>query len=342
MSEFAIFLIDATVKSVIIIIFLLTGFAYTTWLERRFIARIQVRIGPNRAGPLGLLQPVADGIKLFFKEDIIPEQADKVIFTLAPAITAVPALIILAVVPFGGEVTLFGHTTNLGLADVNVGTLYILAVTSIAVYGIVLAGWASANKYAMLGGLRSSAQMISYEIAMGLSILGPIMLVGSLSLAEIIDAQRNIWFIFLQPVAGIVFIISTLAETNRAPFDLPEAEQELVAGYHTEYSGMKFAGFFMAEYMKMIAVSIISAALFFGGYRFFGLEDLLGGWVGAIILFVKLILSLMFMVWLRATLPRIRYDRLMQFGWKVLVPVSLANLAVTAVLIVLEVMPTFG
>ncbi|HEC22464.1 MAG TPA: NADH-quinone oxidoreductase subunit NuoH [Chloroflexi bacterium] len=342
MSDFTIFLIDATVKSVIIIITLLTGFAYATLLERRFIALIQQRIGPNRAGPFGLLQPVADGIKLFFKEDIVPLQADKVIFTLAPAITAVPALIVLAVVPLGGEVNLFGYKTTLGLANINVGVLYILAVTSISVYGIVLAGWSSANKYAMLGGLRSSAQMISYELAMGLSILAPVMLTGSMNLQDIINAQKDVWFIFIQPIAGIIFIITMLAETNRTPFDLPEAEQELTAGYHTEYSGMKFAGFFMAEYIKMIAVSAIAASLFFGGYRLFGLENLLGGWMGPFILGAKVIAGLMFMIWLRATLPRIRYDHLMAFGWKVLLPLSLANAVVTAVLLALGMFPAFA
>jgi NADH-quinone oxidoreductase subunit H len=341
MSNFVIFLIDATVKSILIIAGLVLGFAYATWLERRFIARIQVRLGPNRAGPFGLLQPWADALKLFFKEDLIPAQADKVVFTLAPAITAVPALIVLAVVPFGGQVNLFGHVTTLGLADVNVGVLYILAVTSIAVYGIVLAGWSSASKYAMMGGLRSSAQMISYEIAMGLAVLGPIMVVGSMSLADIIDAQQRLWMFFLQPVAGIIFMIAIVAETNRTPFDMPEAEQELVAGYHTEYSGMKFAAFFMAEYMKMIAVSVITAALFFGGYRLFGLENLLGGWMGPVILLGKVIVGLMIFIWLRATFPRIRYDRLMAFGWKVLVPIALVNTAVTAILVVLDVFPGF-
>src|SRR5574341_999537 len=307
MSDFVIFLIDAAVKSALIIAILLTGFAYTTLLEfRRVLFRSQ-RIGPNRAGPLGLLQPVADGIKLFFKEDLIPASADKVIFTLAPAITAVPALIVLAVVPLGGEVNVFGHVTSLGLADVNVGVLYILAVTSISVYGITLAGWSSANKYAMIGGLRSTAQMISYEIAMGLAVLAPIMMVGSMSMTDIVNAQANTWLIAFQPVAGIIFIITMYAETNRSPFDLPEAEQELTAGFLSEYSGMKFAAFMMSEYIKMIAVSAIAAAMLF--------------------------------VWVRATLPRFRYDQLMAFGWKVLLPISLLNAVVTAVLIAFDVFP---
>ena len=351
MSPVVFYFLAAVVKSAGIIFILLTGFAYTTLLERRWIAVLQQRVGPNRAGPFGFFQPVADGIKLFFKEDIVPAKADKVIFTLAPAITAIPALIVLAVMPIGpGEVHLFGFSTAFGLADINVAVLYILAVTSISVYGIVLAGWSSANKYAMMGGLRSSAQMISYELAMGLSILAPVMMVGSMSLDSIVNAQKNVWFIFLQPVAGVIFYITVLAETSRSPFDLPEAEQELTAGYHTEYSGMKFAGFFMAEYMKMIAVSAIFAALFLGGYRLFGLETLpihigtltLTGITAPLILFGKVIASLMFMIWLRATLPRFRYDQLMAYGWKVLLPISLLNVAVTAVLVVLNVFPAFA
>jgi NADH-quinone oxidoreductase subunit H len=342
MSDFVIFLIDAAVKAVLIIVGLLLGFAYTTWLERRFIARLQSRVGPNRAGWQGLLQPWADALKLFFKEDIMPTDADRIVYTLAPAVTSVPALIVLAVVPFGGQINLFGYQTSLGLTDINVGVLYIVAVTSIAVYGVVLAGWASSNKYAMLGGLRATAQMISYELAMGLAILAPVMMAASMSMGDIIDAQTKVWFVFLQPIAAVIFYITILAETNRSPFDLPEAEQELVAGYHTEYSGMKFASFFMAEYMKMIAVSAIFSALFLGGYRFFGLENLLGGWMGPIILFGKIVASLAFMVWIRATLPRFRYDKLMAFGWKVLLPLSLANAVVTAVLIVLDVIPSFA
>ena len=336
MIDFLTLTLDAAIKSVLMIVSLLTGFAYTTLLERRFIARIQQRIGPNRAGPWGLLQPVADGIKVIFKEDIIPNGADKVIFTLAPVLTIIPALIILAVVPLGGEVNIFGYHTSLALTSTNVGALYVLAVTSISVYGITLAGWSSANKYAMLGGLRATAQMISYEIAMGLSMLAPIMMAGSMRLEDIIDIQKNTWLIVYQPIAGLIFVITMYAETNRAPFDLPEAEQELTAGFHTEYSGMKFAAFYMAEYMKMIGVSVIATALFFGGYRLFGLENWLGGWMGPIILIGKVMLSLLVFVWIRATLPRIRYDRLMDFGWKVLLPISLANATITAVLIVLN------
>jgi NADH-quinone oxidoreductase subunit H len=340
MSELAIFAIDAVVKSALIIFILLTGFAYSTLLERKFIAVLQQRIGPNRLGPMGFFQPVADGLKLVFKEDIIPAGADKVIFTLAPLITSVPALIIMAVVPFGGHVNVFGHETDLGLADLNVGVLYILAVASISVYGIVLAGWSSNNKYAMMGGLRATAQMLSYELAMGLSILAPVMLVGSLSFQRLIDLQTNIWFAFIQPIAAIIFYITALAETSRAPFDLPEAEQELTAGFHSEYSGMKFAAFYMAEYMKMIAVSGIFAALFLGGYRLdipftdIHVHELLWGWAGPLIFFGKILASMVAFVWIRGTLPRIRYDYLMAFGWKILLPISLANVALTAVLVV--------
>lgn len=339
MSDLLILVIDASVKSAIIIVGLLAGFAYTTVLERRYIALLQSRIGPNRAGPWGLLQPVADGIKLFVKEDIVPARADKVIFTLAPALTAIPALIVLAVVPFGEQVNLFGYQTAIGLSDVNVGVLYIFAVTSISVYGVVLAGWSSANKYAMLGGLRASAQMISYELALGLSLLAAVMMAGSMSVGDIINAQKGLWFIFVQPIAGFIAYTAFLAEVNRAPFDLPEAEQELVAGYHSEYSGMKFAAFFMGEYMKMIAVSAIFAALFLGGYQFFGLENLLGGWAGPFIMLGKIVVSLMIMIWIRATLPRFRYDQLMALGWKILLPLSLLNLVVTAVLIAVGIFP---
>jgi NADH-quinone oxidoreductase subunit H len=344
MNDFTIFVIDALVKSAIIAFALTTGFAYTTLLERKFIALIQQRIGPNRAGPLGFFQPLADAVKLIFKEDIIPAGADKVIFSVAPAITAIPALIVLGVVPFGGKVNVFGHETILGIADINVGMLYILAVTSIAVYGITLAGWASNNKYAMLGGLRSTAQMISYEIAMGLSVLPPVMLIGSMSIYDIIDAQKNLWFIAYPTgfVAAVIFTITMFAETNRAPFDLPEAEQELTAGYFTEYSGMRFGAFFMAEYIKMIAVAAICSSLFLGGYQLFGLENLLGGWMGPIILIGKIFGFLLLFIWIRATYPRMRYDQLMGFGWKVMLPVSLANACVTAVLVAYNVYPVIA
>jgi len=326
--------VQAVVISVLIIVSLLTGFAYLTLLERRVLARIQVRIGPNRAGPLGLLQPVADGVKLIFKEELIPTQADKVIFVLAPIITLIPALIILAVVPLGPPIELFGRTITLGLAPaINVGVLYLMAVSSISVYGIVLAGWSSNNKYSLMGALRSSAQMISYELALGLAFIGPILLAGSMSLQAIVDGQASVWYIFYQPIGFVVFLLASIAEVNRAPFDMPEAEQELTAGYHSEYSGIKFALLFMAEYDKMIAISAIAATLFLGGYQgpFLDQAPLLG----PLYLAIKVVALLLLMIWLRATLPRFRYDRLMAFGWKILLPLALANVAVTAVGIVL-------
>lgn len=327
-------LIHSVVVSGLIIVSLLTGFAYLTLLERRVLARIQVRIGPNRAGPWGLLQPVADGVKLFFKEELIPARADKVLFVLAPVITLIPALIILAVVPLGPPIELFGRTVVLGLApDINVGVLYLMAVSSISVYGIVLAGWSSNNKYSMMGGLRSSAQMISYELSLALAFVGPILLAGSMSLQDIIDGQASLWYVVLQPIGFVIFLLASLAEVNRAPFDMPEAEQELTAGYHSEYSGMKFALLFMAEYDKMIAVSAIAAALFLGGYLGPGVDRY--PLLGPVYLGLKVVAVLLLMIWVRATLPRFRYDRLMAFGWKIMLPLALANVALTAVGVVL-------
>ncbi len=326
-------ILEWTIKSVILAFILLTGFAYTTFYERRLLAKIQVRIGPNRAGPFGLFQPLADGLKLIFKEELIPATADKFIFILAPILTVVPAFIIMAVIPWGTTVHMFGRDIFLGIANINVGVIYILSVASIAVYGITLAGWSSNNKYALMGGLRSAAQMVSYELALGLAFVGPMMLAGSMSLVDIVDAQRKIWYIVYQPIGAIIFIIAALAEVNRAPFDMPEAEQELTAGYHAEYSGMKFALFFMAEYIKMIAVSAIAATLFFGGYLGPFVDKL--PWLGPIYLFIKILIGLGFMIWVRATLPRIRYDRLMAFGWKILLPVALANVFLTSVLVII-------
>ncbi len=321
------------IKSLILIFVLLTGFAYVTFYERKALARIQVRVGPNRAGPGGWLQPIADGVKLIFKEELIPAEADKLVFVLAPVITVIPALIILAVVPWGDAISLFGRTISLYLADINVAVLYILSIASISVYGIVLAGWSSNNKYAMMGGLRSSAQMISYELALGLAFVGPIMLASSMSIRDIVEAQKGIWFVVYQPLGFAIFLIGSLAEVNRAPFDMPEAEQELTAGYHTEYSGLKFALFYMAEYIKMIAVSAIAASLFLGGYRgpFVDVAPVLG----PLYLFIKVVILLFGMIWVRATLPRIRYDRLMAFGWKIMLPAALLNVFGTAVVMVL-------
>ena len=327
-------IIEWVIKAAFLLLFGTAGFAYLTYYERRALARIQTRIGPNRAGPFGLLQPVADGIKLIFNEELIPAQADKFLFVLAPIVTVFPALVIWAVIPWGSSVTMFGREITLYLADINVGTLYLTAVASIAVYGIVLAGWSSNNKYALLGGLRSSAQMISYELALGLSFIGPIMLAGSMSLVDIVNAQRSVWFVIYQPLGTVIFLIAALAEINRAPFDMPEAEQEIVAGYHVEYSGMKFALFFMSEYIKAIAVSAIAATLFFGGYRGPFVDAV--PWLGPIYLLIKIFFLLFGIIWVRATLPRFRYDRLMAFGWKILLPLALANVLVTAIIIVFK------
>jgi NADH-quinone oxidoreductase subunit H len=324
------------IKSLIVIFALLTGFAYLTWYERRALARIQVRVGPNRAGPFGLLQPIADAVKLIFKEELTPGKADKVLFFWAPVITMVPSIIIAAVIPFGPDTVLFGRTISLAVANLNVGVLYLASIASIAVYGIVLAGWSSNNKYAMLGGLRSSAQMISYELSLGLMFVTAIIMADSMSLQDIVIQQKDLWFVVAQPVGALIFLIVTLAEVNRAPFDMPEAEQELTAGYHSEYSGMKFALFFMAEYQKMIVISMIAATLFFGGYReFWFLKDTFFSvdrfwWLGPLYLLLKVVVLLFFMIWIRATWPRIRYDRLMAFGWKVLLPLSLGIAFITA------------
>jgi len=328
------------IKGFVLALVLLGGFAYLTLYERKALARIQSRIGPNRAGPWGILQPIADAVKLIFKEELTPAKADKLIFTLAPVLTVVPAVVITAVVPWGPSLDIFGYHLNLYIANVNVGVLYIMSVASIAVYGIVLAGWSSNNKYAMMGGLRSTAQMISYEIALGLSFVSAVMLAGSMNMLEIVAAQSGYWFHFipkwfvlLQPVGTGIFLIATLAEVNRAPFDMPEAEQELTAGYHTEYSGMKFALLFMAEYTKMIAISAIGATLFFGGFNGPFVDRF--PWLGPVYIFIKIFILLFGMIWVRATFPRIRYDRLMAFGWKVLLPVSLALVFITAVGIIL-------
>jgi NADH-quinone oxidoreductase subunit H len=343
---------EALIKSLIIVVVMLTGFAYMTWVERKAVARLQTRYGPNRAGPYGLFQPLADGVKLIFKEELIPSQADRVIFVLAPIITLLPALLLFAVVPMGNAVQVGASTIRFQLADINVGVLYVLAITSIAVYGITLAGWASNNKYALLGGLRSTAQMISYELPLALAIVGVLLLSGSMSLNDIVERQMHtfqmggrdvaVWFVFLQPVAGFIFLITALAETNRAPFDLPEAEQELTAGYHTEYSGIKFALFFMAEYIKMIAVSALSVTFFFGGWSppfpnlLRGLWEAIGGftWLSPIWFGAKVLTLMVVMVWIRGTLPRLRYDQLMALGWKLMLPLALLNAVITAAVMV--------
>ncbi len=335
------------VQSVILAFILLTGFAYVTLLERRVVARFQSRVGPNRAGPYGLLQPLADGVKLIFKEEVVPDLADKWTFILAPMLAAIPAIVVFAVIPLGGTIYLGDVPIPLTIApNINVGLLYVLAITSISVYGIVLAGWASNSKYSMLGGLRSSAQMISYELAMGLALVALVLTANTLNLNVIVEQQKQVWYFFLQPIGAVIFAVTALAEINRAPFDIPEAEQELVSGYNTEYSGMKFALFYMAEYIKMIVVSALLVTFFFGGYReplplfvtqalpFLSVDNT--PILGPVYLLLKIILLLIVMVWIRATLPRFRYDRLMKFGWMVLLPISLVWVMVTALAILLR------
>ncbi|MGB2956251.1 MAG: NADH-quinone oxidoreductase subunit NuoH [Anaerolineales bacterium] len=329
-----ILVLEWVIKSIVILIFGVVGFAYTTYYERRALARIQTRIGPNRAGPAGLLQPVADAIKLIFNEELIPTKADKFLFLLAPVLTVLPSLIIWAVIPWGTSITIFGRVIPLYLVDINVGALYLMAVASIAVYGIVIAGWSSNSKYPLLGSLRSTAQIISYELSLGLAFVGPILIANSMSLVSIVEKQQETtWFILLQPLGFVIFFLAVLAEINRAPFDMPEAEQELVGGYHTEYSGMKFALFFMAEYIKMIAVSAIAATLFLGGYSGPWVDSI--PWLGPIYLLLKIVILLFVIIWIRGTLPRFRYDRLMAFGWKIMLPLALINVLLTAVGILL-------
>ncbi len=337
MPELIETLIIMLVKIGVVFATLLFAAAYLVWLERKVIADIQVRWGPTRVGPFGLLQPVADGIKLFFKEDLIPSQVDRALFLLAPALSVIPAFLAFAVVPFGATTTLFGLLAKpvpLVLADIDVGVLFVFGITSLGVYGIVLAGWSSNNKYSLLGGLRSSAQMISYELSMSLSVVGVLLLVGSLRLSEIVRAQEGLswwfgflpvpnWFLFSQPLAFVIFFTCALAETNRAPFDLPEAETELVAGFHSEYSSMKFAMFFMAEYINMATASAMATTLYLGGP--------LGPVGPSPVWFVGKVLALLFVfIWFRASLPRFRYDQLMTFGWKRLLPLAFVNMIVTA------------
>ena len=325
-------------KIVVLLNAVLVSVTFMTLLERKVIAWVQVRLGPMRVGPHGVLQPIADAVKLLLKEDITPARADKWVFTLAPIISMVPALIVFAVIPFDSEITLFGYTTPLYIADINVGLLYILSITSIGVYGIILAGYASNSKYPLLAGLRASAQLISYEIAVTLMLVSMVVSAGTLSMVGIVEAQaaQGVWFAFLQPVALVVLFIGGLAETNRAPFDLPEAEQELTGGFHTEYSGMRFALFFLAEYANMIVVSAVITTLFFGGWLrpFPNVEalwvlDVVPGWLWFML---KTFVFIYIFMWIRATVPRYRYDQLMRLGWKVLIPIGLANLVVTGIL----------
>jgi NADH-quinone oxidoreductase subunit H len=324
--EWIIGIILLVIKLGLVLVGLLLLAAYLVWLERKFLARLQIRLGPNRAGKYGLLQPIADSLKLFTKEDTVPEGADRIIFLLAPAVVATTALLMFAVVPFGDKLTLWGKEIPLVVSDLNVGLLFVFALSSLGVYGVTLGGWASNSKYSLLGGIRGAAQMISYELSLGLSLIPIVMLAGSFSLVDIVNGQANYPYILVQPFAFVIFIISALAESKRIPFDLPEAENELGAGYHTEYSGMRFGLFFLGEYVHMQVLGALLAVFF------------LGGWRGPLLpppvwLFLKIILVSLIMIWIRGTLPRLRYDQLMALGWKVLIPAALLNIMATGAIL---------
>jgi len=353
------FLIAAVIKILLVAFLMLTGVAYMTWLERKVVGHIQNRWGPTRVGPFGLLQPLADGIKFILKEDMVPDAVHKGLYILAPALALTMSLISIAIIPFGETIDVHGTTTALQITgvvpqsgpttDINIGLLIILGVTSIGVYGVALAGWSSNSKYALLGSLRASAQMVSYELALGLSLIGVMILAGSFSLRHIVDSQSHTWvlfgrnthiphwYIFPQLIAFFIYLMAAFAETNRIPFDLPEAETELVAGYHTEYSSMKFAMFFMAEYVNMITVGCLATLLFFGGWHgpLFG-SGIIRSLVPVFWFSVKIFFFMFLYIWIRGTLPRFRYDQLMAFGWKFLLPLAIANIIVTSLIVALR------
>ena len=330
------FLIESALKVLVVFGVLLGCVAYTTLLERKLLGRIQVRLGPNRVGPFGLLQPVADGLKFFFKEDIVPGNVDKPVFILAPILALVPAICIVAVIPFGPKISLFGREIYLRITDINIGILYILALSGIGAYGTMLGGWASNNKYGLLGSMRSAAQTISYELAMGLVLVSIVMMAGSLSLSAIVATQAKYWNVFFQPVAFVLFIIAGLAEINRTPFDMPEAEAELACGFNIEYSSMKFALFFMAEYAHMISLAALTTCLFLGGWTLpFGWDNLpVLAAVPKVLWFLgKVFCLVFFFIWERGTFPRLRYDQIMTLGWKWMMPIAILNLVVTGVVL---------
>jgi NADH-quinone oxidoreductase subunit H len=327
MFEFAVITI---IKTLVVVTVLLTTCAWMTYAERKIIALMQSRIGPNVAGWKGLLQPVADLVKLLFKEEVLPAGAQRTLYLLAPLLAFIPAMLPIAMIPFGTKITIFGRQINLVIANFDNGMLFILAVASLSVYGIVMAGWSANNKYSLLGGLRSSAQMISYEIGIGMSLIGIVLLAGTLDLVDIVN-QQNVWYkwyIFRQPVGFLLYFVCAIAETNRAPFDLPEAESELVAGYFTEYSSMRFGLFFVGEYANMVTVATVATTLFLGGWQ--------GRFLPPVLWFVIKAVALLFVyIWIRASLPRFRYDQLMKFGWYVIIPLALANIMVTALVALL-------
>ncbi|MBZ0203796.1 MAG: NADH-quinone oxidoreductase subunit NuoH [Ignavibacteria bacterium] len=332
-------LLITTIKIATVITVLLISVAYAVYAERRVSAFMQNRYGPNRVGYQGLLQSFADVIKLVFKENIVPEKANKAIHTLAPMISIFVALTTIAVVPFGYKIELFGKVISLQITDVNIGVLYILALTSLGVYGITLSGWSSNSKYSLFGGIRSSAQMISYELSMGLAVVGIVLITGSLSLQDIVLQQYGWkWNLVLQPLGFIIFLVASFAETNRSPFDLPEAEPELVGGYHTEYSSMKFALFFLAEYANMIVASTVITTLYLGGWQFpylqnFGLPRMVLSILQVLVFCSKVAFLVFFFIWVRWSIPRFRYDQLMNLGWKVMLPLSILNIIVTAIVV---------
>ena len=323
------FILEVVLKNLVVITILMLFVAYLTLVERKFLGYLQVRLGPNRVGTWGLLQPIAYWIKSFVNEDIIPTNADKPVYVIAPIISFVAALSMFAVIPFGESVTLFGREIKLVIADVDIGILYIFAMGTLGEYGIVLGGWSSGNKYAILGALRAAAQMISYEVALGLIVIGTIILSGSLRLTEIVEAQRNVWFIVYQPFAFLLYIVAALAEINRTPFDMPESESELACGFNIEYSSMKFALFMIAEYAHLVTVAALTTTLF------------LGGWLGPVlpgpVWFILKTCGMIFVfIWIRGTYPRMRYDHIMKFGWKFLFPAALANVVITAFIVALR------
>ncbi|MGD0657822.1 MAG: NADH-quinone oxidoreductase subunit NuoH [Syntrophorhabdales bacterium] len=327
--ETLFFVVESIVKCIVVIGCLLTFFAYLTLAERRLLGRIQIRRGPNRVGPFGLFQPIADGIKALTKEDMVPAQADKAVFVMGPMIAVFAALAMFAVIPFGGTVHILGRAVKLVIGDVDIGILFIFAFATLGEYGIVLGGWSSGSKYGVLGALRAAAQMISYETSLGLIVIGTVILAGSLRLTDIVEAQRHMWFIVYQPFAFLLYLVAGLAEINRTPFDMPESESELACGFNIEYSSMKFALYFMAEYVHMIVVASLVTTLF------------LGGWLGPFLpgplwFFIKVCAVIFFFIWERGTFPRLRYDQIMQFGWKILLPLALANVVVTALVVALR------
>lgn len=332
------------VKGVLVFAICVLATLLAIWAERRIVARMQMRLGPNRVGKFGLLQSLSDGVKLALKEDLIPAAADKIVFIVAPIISATTCFMSFAVIPMSGPVSLFGHKTAMQLTDIPVGVLYVLAIASVGVYGIILAGWSSGSTYPLLGGLRSSAQVISYEVAMGLSLVAVFIYSGSMSTSEIVDAQQQWWYSVILFPSFVIYAISMVGETNRAPFDLAEAEGELVGGFHTEYSSLKFALFFLAEYVNIVAVSALATTLFLGGYHALpGLtftENWLGGWFTLVWFLAKVMFFFFIFVWLRGTLPRLRYDQFMKFGWKVLIPASLFWILIVATMRVMSLRGT--